>query len=231
MIITVFSPSGIVTATSCLDTFFEVKEKEGSSIVTPFKIEGLPHVLTFWDSYALVYKNINQYSYDAFDTLLLSLMANKWNEAPTPMEFMTFLKKIIVDHNLQIFGVVSTYFSENGQSKVPYVYQILGQETRRINIDNNGNINYNCICLEKEPVMGRLLKQIQLRNGDEWEELSGFNLRYDLFSVSKSMDFCKFAIKTDHFINNVATTTYETPIYIDMAVVTPNTIEVLQKKY
>lgn len=230
MIVTVFCPCGIVTATSCLDTFFESREKDGTAIAHPIGIEGLPHVLTFWDTYALVFKNINQYSYNPSVPTLLSSLANKWDSAPSPMEFLTALKKVIADNKIQILGVVSTYY-QDGQSKIPYVYQVLGQETRRINIDNNGNINYNCICLEKEPVLGRLLKQVKLRNGDVWEDLAECEPRYDLFSISKSLDFCKFAIKTDHFINNITTTTYQAPILIDMAVVTPNTIEVLQKKY
>lgn len=231
MIASVFCPCGIVTATSCLDTFFEPREKDGDVIAYPIGIEGLPHLLTFWDTYALVFKIINQSSYDSSVSVSLSSLESFWDDTPSPEEFIASFKRVITENKIQLLGIVSTYYSKDGKRKIPYVYQVLGQDTRRINIDNKGDINYNCICLEKEPILGRLLKQVKLRNGDIWEDLAECTPRYDLFSISKSVDFCKFAIKTDHFINNITTTTYQAPILIDMAVVTPNSIEISQNKY
>lgn len=230
MIISVFGPCGIVTATSCHDTYFDLFEKEEESYVRLIGIEGLPHVFTFFGKYALVYNCLNQSEYDVQIPYCFSLLANKWDTAPEPMVFMPYLKKLIVDNHIQIIGVVSAYFEEKDGKQYPYVYHILGEEIRRVNVSDVGNIIYNCICLEKEPIIGRLLRQVKLRNGDVWEEQEDCRFRYDLFSVSKSVDFCVFAIKTNHYVNS-KDVNYCTPLCMDITVVTPNSIDVVQKKY
>lgn len=231
MIVSVFGPCGIVTASSSLDTFFELREKDDESFAHKITIEGLPHVYTFWDKYVLVYNCINQNMYDARLPYCLASLTNKWDEPPSPTEFMPYLKKLIVDYHIQIIGVVSGFFENADGTASPYVYQILGEDIRRVNVDNAGNINYNSIYLEKEPIVGKLLRQVKLRNGDEWENQEEFRFRYDLFSIPKSIDFCAFAIKTNHYINNIESFMYGTPINLDVAVVAPESIDILKKQY
>lgn len=231
MIVSVFGPCGIVTASSDLDTFYELREKDDEYFAHKIGIEGLPHMYTFWDKYVLVYNCINQNVYDARMPYCLAALTDKWLDAPSPQDFMPYLKKLIVDNNIQIIGVVSGYFEDSKGTVTPYVYQILGEEIRRVNIDSSGNINYNCIYLEKEPIVGKLLRQVRMRNGDEWEEQEEYRFRYDLFSITKSIDFCGFVIKTNHYIDNINSFMYETPINLDIAVVAPESIDIIKKQY
>lgn len=231
MIVSVFGPCGIVTASSTLDTFYELRERDSESFAHKIGIEGLPHVYTFWDKYVLVYNCINQNMYDARMPYCLTTLTDKWVEAPSPQDFMPYLKKLIVDNHIQIIGVVSGYYEDTDGMLTPHVYQILGEEIRRVNLDSSGNINYNCIYLEKEPIVGKLLRQVKMRNGDEWEEQEEYRFRYDLFSIPKSIDFCGFAIKTNHYINNINSVMYGTPIDLDIVVATPESIDILKKQY
>lgn len=231
MIVSVFGPCGIVTASSGFDTFYELRERDDESFAHKICIEGLPHVYTFWNKYVLVYNCINQNMYDYRMPYCLSALINKWEAPPSPQDFMPYLKKLIVDNHIQIIGVVSGYFDNSDGIKTPYVYQILGEEIRRVNIDSDGNLNYNCIYLEKEPIVGKLLRQVKLRNGDVWEEQDEYRFRYDLFSISKAIDFCGFAIKTNHYINNISTSMYGITIGLDVAIVEPDKIDIIQKQY
>lgn len=231
MIVSVFSPFGIVTVTASHDSFSEMRKEEDEAMIHRINIKGLPHVYTFWEKYVLVYNCINQNICDVRMPYCLSSLVKKWDSAPAPQEFMPYLKKLIVDNHIQIIGVVSAYYGEDQIFKTPYVYQILGDDIRRVNIDNSGNLNYNCIYLEKNPIVGKLLRQSKLLNGDTWEEQDECRFRFDLFSVSRAIDFSVFAVKTNYFINNIDTSEYCDPLCMDVAVVTPEGIDIVQKKY
>ena len=231
MIVSVFGPCGIVTATSNHDTFFEQAEKDGTTFTRTIGIEGLPHTFTFWGKYVLVYNYLNQQVYDARIPNCFSLLTSKWKTAPAPKAFIPQLKQLIVDNKIQIIGIVSTYFEEDRGVQTPYAYQILGEEIRRINTDNAGNTMFNCVYLEKEPIVGKLLRKTQLLNGDVWEEQNECLLRFDLFSIAKSIDFCAFAIKTNHYISNNSETGYCDTLQMEVAVATTDGIEIIQKNY
>lgn len=229
MIVSIFGPCGIITATASHDTFYEMREQDDDVYALPYNINGLPHTFTFWKKYVLTYNSITPNVYnDQMRTHFVSLERN-WDKVPHITEFMPYLKKLILDNHIQIIGVVSAYCEENGTQCVPFVYQVLGEQIRRVNIDDNGNINYNCICLEKDPIVGRLLRKAKLLNGDTWEEAGEYRLRYDLFSISKSIDFSSFVIKTNHYINNLNTTEYSNSLLMDVSVVTPDSTEITQK--
>ena len=229
MIVSVFGPCGIITATASHDTFYEMQEYDEDVFALPYIIKGMPHTFTFWKKYVLIYNSITQNAYNDQMRPYLASLERKWDAAPHIKEFMPYLKKLILDNRIQIIGVVSAYCEEEGTRDVPFVYQILGEQIRRVNIDDNKNINYNCICLEKDPIVGRLLRKVKLLNGDIWEEAAEYRFRYDLFSISKSIDFCSFVIKTNHYINNANTTEYGNPLSMDISIVTPDSIEIIQK--
>jgi hypothetical protein len=228
MIVSIFGPCGIITATAAQDTFYEMREYDDDIYALPYTINGLPHTFTFWKKYVLTYNSITPSAYDdQMQTHFISL-ERKWDKAPHIKDFMPYLKKLILDNHIQIIGVVSAYCEENGVQNVPFVYQILGEQIRRVNVDDKGNINYNCICLEKDPIVGRLLRKVKLLNGDIWEEAPECRFRYDLFSVSRSIDFCSFVVKTNHYINNANTTEYGDSLLMDISVVTPDSTEITQ---
>ena len=231
MVVSVFGPCGIVTASSGFDTFYELRERDKETFAHKISIEGLPHIYSFWDKYVLVYNCINQNIFEAKIPHCLYTLTQKWETPPSPQDVMPYLKKLIVENHIQIIGVVSGYFDNTDGIKTPYVYQILGEEIRRVNIDSDGNLNYNCIYLEKEPIVGKLLRRVKLRNGDVWEEQEEYKFRYDLFSIPKAIDFCGFAIKTNHYINNISSAMYHTSVNFDVAIVEPDKIDIIQKRY
>lgn len=76
---------------------------------------------------------------------------------------MPYLKKLLVDNRFQIIGIVAGYDQDVNERTTPFVYQILGENIRRINLDDEGHLNYNCVYLEREPVVGKLLQQTKIK--------------------------------------------------------------------
>ena len=225
MIITVFSPYGIVAATTNFDSFYEQIESEEGTMLLPIKMEGLPHTYTFWNKFSITFNVLNSYSLednllDRFEDLL-----NKWESIPLITDFMPYLKKLLVDSKIQIIGIVAAYDMDKDKSIVPFVYQILGTNIRRINIDSNGHINYNCVFLERTPIVGKLLRQTQIKNGDVWDNYPAVNLRCDLYSIQKSIDLCRFMLRTNYYVENINSALYDKPLSADLSIITKEKVE------
>lgn len=225
MVVTVFTPNGIVTATSSSDLFYENIEEDDMLVRKSIRVEGLPHTYLFWDKYVLTYNSLNLNSYENRLIEELNNLSNKWETVPPIQDFMPYVKKMIVDTHIQFIGILTGYdYNEKGVLS-PYVYQILGENIRRINLDNEGNVNYNCVYLEKEPYVGKLFQGTKLRNGDSWEETNGVRLRCDLYSISKAIDLCSFMIKTNYYMENLNTSNYATPLPVEITITTCNRID------
>ena len=221
MIVTVFIPKAIITATASFDTFFESQESEDGTRLAPIYMEGLPHTYTFWNRYSIMFNSINKYSYEADLIDRFGSLTNRWDEIPTIVDFVPYLKKMLIDYHVQIIGVLSG-FDESG---TPYVYQILGESVRRINLDNDGKINYNCVYLERTPHIGKLLQQTRVKNGDTWEESPEVRLRCDLYSKKKAIDICRFMLRTNYYVDNINSASLDTPLKVDLTIVTPLGVE------
>ena len=225
MIVTVFSPIGIVVATASYDKFYDYIDSDEGEILSPITIEGLPHNYLFWGKYSLTYNNLNSYSSDLGFLSKLEELESKWDAIPPITEFMPYLKKMLVDNHIQIIGVVAAYDKEKELSDIPFVYQILGENIRRINLDTEGHLNYNCIYLEKIPHIGKLLQETQIKNGDIWEENKAVKLRCDLYSIQKSIDLCRFMLRTSYYVENINSASYDNPLKADVTIITKEKIE------
>lgn len=226
MIATVFTPNGIVVATASLDSYYEYIESEEETVQSPIYMEGLPHTYLFWGKFSLTFNGLNSYVAEIGILDKFEELSRKWEKAPPITEFMPYLKKLIIDNHIQIIGVVATYDTDLNGLTMPFVYQILGENIRRINLDNDGHINYNCAYLEKVPIIGKLLQQTQIKNGDIWEDNPAVRIRCDLFSISKSIDLCRFMLRTNHYIGNINSTRYHCHLKADFSIITKNNIEV-----
>lgn len=224
MIVSLFIPKAIIAATASFDTFFESQESDDGTCTVPIYMEGLPHTYTFWNRYSIIFNSINRYAYEADLMDRLESLANRWTEIPFIADFVPYLKKMLIDYHVQIIGVLSG-FDERG---TPYVYQILGESVRRINLDNNGKINYNCVYLERTPHIGKLLQQTRVKNGDIWEESPEVRLRCDLYSKKKAIDICRFMLRTSYYIDNINSSSLDTPLKADLTIVTPMGVEFQQ---
>lgn len=225
MVVTVFTPNGIVTATSSIDIFYENIVEEDVLIQKRICIEDLPHTYIFWDKYVLTYNCLNQNLYENRLISELNNLSKRWETVPSITEFMPYVKKMIIDTHIQFIGILTGYDHDEKGIFSPYVYQILGESIRRINIDNDGNVNFNCVYLEKEPFVGKLFQGTKLRNGDNWEDTNNIRLRCDLYSISKAIDLCNFMIKTNYFMDNLNTSYYKNPIPMEITILTYNNIE------
>ena len=225
MIATVFTPNGIVVATASYDKFYEYLESDDGTILSPITMDGLPHNYLFWGKYSLTYNILNSYSAEFSILSKFDELAGKWDAIPPIAEFMPYLKKLLVDNNIQIIGVVAAYDKDKGLSNIPFVYQILGENIRRINLDTEGHLNYNCVYLEKSPYIGKLLQQTQIKNGDIWEDNQAVKLRCDLFSIHKSIDLCRFMLRTNYYVENINSALYDNPLQADVTIITKEKIE------
>ena len=225
MIATVFTPNGIVVATASYDKFYEYLDSDEGTMLSPITMEGLPHNYLFWGKYALTFNSLNSYSAEFGILSKFDELACKWDGRPPITEFMPYLKKLLVDNRIQIIGVVAAYDKDKDLSNIPFVYQILGENIRRINLDTDGHLNYNCVYLEKTPHIGKLLQQTQIKNGDIWEVNQAVKLRCDLYSIQKSIDLCRFMLRTSYYVENINSASYDSPLKGDVTIITKEKIE------
>jgi hypothetical protein len=210
MTATVFTHDGIVISTFKSDTFYQVSKRSDEDYIERISVSGHPHVITFWGRYALVFHQADEFSYNSDIIPMFEDVMRRWpDEIPTIYELMPYIKKQIVDNSLQIIGIMGGYSRTPRGYIEPYVYQILGDDLRRININNNGDITYNCVFLEKETVVGRLLRDVQVKNGKNWENLPPVQLRCDLYSIDKAEEITKFILNTSNFILNINQSLYQ----------------------
>lgn len=189
MVATVYTPNGIVVATASYDSFHEHLDTEDGIQISPINIEGLTHTYLFYNKYSLTFNGLNSYTIE-FEILdKFEELSKRWDKTPPIVEFMPYLKKLLVDNRFQIIGIVAGYDQDVNERTTPFVYQILGENIRRINLDDEGHLNYNCVYLEREPVVGKLLQQTKIKNGDIWEHSSDVKLRCDLYSLKKIIGY------------------------------------------
>lgn len=204
MTATVFIPDGIVISTLDSDSFYMSSRRNDADEIELINIVGHPHVVTFWNRYALVFHQAGEFSYDKGLNHKLSEVMLRWKDTIPPIyEFMPYIKKQIVDNNLDIIGIMGGYSNSTEDIIEPYVYQILGNDVRRINTDSSGKIAYNCVSLEKNTSFGRLLRDVKIKNGENWEELPPLNIRCDLFSIKKALDLTEFILRTSEYLNHI----------------------------
>lgn len=229
MIATIFTPTGIVISTVGSDTFYQTGSGTEADLVERLDIAGLPHVVTFWDRYALVFHQTDCYRVDAGIPALLREVMNRWagSEAvPTLPEFMPYIKKQLVDRSIQILGIMGGYCAGPDGATEQYVYQILGEDIRRINTDAAGVPAFNYAFLEINTGFGRMLREVKVKNGDEWEELPPARIRCDLFSVDKALEVTSFMLRTSVTFKNINTSA-QSPSKIESVVITPDSLKIL----
>lgn len=222
MTATVFTPDGIVISTFKSDTFYQASKRGEEDYIERIDVVGHPHIITFWDQYALVFHQADEFSYNAGITSIIEEVMRRWSEEIPPIyELMPYIKKQIIDNGLQIIGIMGGYSRTTQGSLEPHVYQILGNDLRRININNSGDLTYNCVFLEKETVFGRLLRDVQVKNGDNWENLPPVQLRCDLYSIDKAEEVTRFILSTSNAILNINQSTRQEN-EIETVVITSN---------
>lgn len=224
MTATVFTPDGIVISTFSSDFFYQASKRGDEDYIERINVVGHPHVITFWNRYALVFHQVDEFSYNAGITFIIEEVMSRWPEEVPPIyELMPYIKKQIVDNGLQIIGIMGGYSRNNHGCLEPYVYQILGNDLRRININDSGDLTYNCVFLEKETVFGRLLRDVQVKNGDNWEHLPPVQLRCDLYSIDKAEEVTRFILNTSNSILSINQSFYQHN-EIETVVITPQNL-------
>ena len=219
MIISVFGPEGIVTSTLSRDIFYDKVEIDGNETLVPIDSQGLKHSYVFCGRFALTYKRLNQYTYDNVIIDSFRQLEKTWDEVPHITEFMPYFKKMVVDNHLEIIGVMSAYDTVEDGRKLPFVYQILGEDIRRVNADKNGNTFCHFLLLESETIAGKLIRQTKVRNGDEWEDTIEPRLRCDLYSNEKSIDLCRFLLRTEWYMTNINSACLNASVKADVTIV------------
>lgn len=221
MVTSVFTPSGIAIATLSKDIFFQRVANGDDVSIEKLQIQGRNHVIVFWDKYVLVFNQLDEFSVDAnLEAKLKSVMERWENSVPPIDELMSYVKKAIMDNELKIIGIMAGYCKTPDGNDVPFVYQILGDEIRRININHDGDLAYNCVYLEKDTVIGRLFREVKVQNGSQWEDIAPTKIRCDLFSLAKAKELCEFILRTYDYIENINSSMADIPT-IDMALITP----------
>ena len=107
----VFTPDGIVISTYKADTFYQALRRGEEDYIEKINIIGHPHVITFWDRYALVFHQADEFSYKYEIKPLIEGVMDKWAGADIPpiYELMPYIKKQIVDHGIDIMGIMGGY--------------------------------------------------------------------------------------------------------------------------
>lgn len=228
MIAAVYCPCGIVLSTFKEDFFMDVHGTDEQPTYNPVRIMGLPHIVTFWNRYALIYKLLDSYNYDFRLDILTEKLKQRWSETPSIGSLMPYVKKMLMDNNIQLIGVMAGYEStENGQEQ--YVYQILGHDIYRVNRNEAGEVQFDYLCLEEKTAVKKLLMECKLANGDTWEEYEKVSVRCDLFSIEKCIDFSKFMLATNRYANHLNSVMYDEHLLYDMVIITPNGVKIIDE--
>lgn len=223
MITAAYTPDGIVLATLSIDTYYEMTQIGNMDSLSPIYVKGHQHYKVFWNKYAIVFRHMSSYSYD---TILLNKFCTYEIEhqesIPDVVSFVNDIQSIINDTKSDIVSILAGY-----NDTEPYVYYIQGKDLRRINVTDKNEIIYNCQYVERNEVIGRVFRDIKLRNGDKWEERDGLRTRCDLYSTEKSIDLCKFMLHTNFYANNINITTYDMQLPYEVVVIQNNKVEIL----
>lgn len=220
MISALFVPDGILISTYNSDTFYQKTDNREDDFVEPLHIEGLPHIVNFWNKYALVFHQMNEFTYDSSIRHIIEDVKKRWPDQIPPIDvLMPYIKKQIMDHNIYIMGVMGGYNDGADGIPEPFVYQIMGDNIRRINTDNEGKVNYNFAFLERETIFGRILREVKVQNGDQLETQQPLRVRCDIFSLKKAEEVARFALKTNYKILNI--NQRDTDCGIETAIITP----------
>ena len=226
MVAAVYTPDGIVLSTLDFDNYIIRAGKKIENYIESINIVGHSHIINFWDKYVLVYHQMDRYRYNPSIKALFKKVMQRWDAIPQIFELMPYIKKTIMENNIDIIGIMGGFSKSNNGQWDPYVFQILGDDIRRINSNENGDINYSCVFLEKETCFGRLLRDVRVKNGDAWEDLEPINIRCDLFSVDKAIDLSKFILNTANYLNNINSS--ESSAYrIESVVITSDNITLI----
>lgn len=224
MITAAYTPDGIVLATLSIDTYFEMTQIGNIDTLSPIRVKGHQHYKVFWDKYAILFKHMSSYSYD---TLLFNKFCTYEIEhqvsIPDIVSFVNDIQSIIDDTKSDVVSILAGY---NGME--PFVYYIQGKDLRRINVTDKNEIIYNCQYVERNEVIGRIFRDIKLRNGDKWEERDGLRTRCDLYSTEKAIDLCKFMLHTNFYANNINIMTFEFQLPYEIVVIKNNKVEFLK---
>lgn len=223
MITAAYTPDGIVLATLSIDTYYEMTQIGNMDSLSPIHVKGHQHYKVFWNKYAIVFRHMSSYSYD---TILLNKFCTYEIEhqesIPDVVSFVNDIQSIINETKSDIVSILAGY-----NDTEPYVYYIQGKDLRRINVTDKNEIIYNCQYVERNEVIGRVFRDIKLRNGDKWEERDGLRTRCDLYSTKKAIDLCKFMLHTNFYANNINITTYDMQLPYEVVVIQNNKVEIL----
>lgn len=221
MIASFWNQRGIVMATAAIDLLATASRQDDELRISTVEMAGLPHILTLWDSYVVMYKSPSLHSTALDFENGVRKLARRWSEKPSLPEFMSWLKKAVNEQHLQAIALVAGYGKNEEGDEELYVYQVLGDDMRRINVDNEGHPISQWVLLEPERQADRLLKDVKMRNGDQWEELPGPTLDLELFSLEKCEEMCRFMINVSHFMQTVNSSHSPAGTDCEVAVITP----------
>lgn len=218
MIATIYTRDGIVISTLSRDTYYEMQPSNGSEAFYPIVSDGHSHSVLLWGKYAFVCRNMNSFIYD--NSLIFWLQDYQSRSADAlPLDTVRAdILSFIIENHIDIMGVLAGY----SESK-PYVYGFQGESCHRLNISDKDDIIYNCSFLEHDEVVGKLFRELKVRNGDVWESRTGVRTRCDLFSIPKAIDLCHFMLSVNYHINNINTSIFETPLVYETMIIKPDT--------
>jgi len=222
MIAAIYTKEGIVISTLALDTFYEMLEVNNAQTLHPIVCKGISHTVTLWDRYTFVFRSMNPYVFDNSLSNWLQEYQFRMRNVPGIEETRKNILDYITKEHLDIFGVFAGY-----ENSIPYVYSIQGETYRRLNITEKNDIIYSCSFFERDEVVGKLFRDVKIKNGDEWETRTGMRPRCDLFSIKKAVDLSHFLLSVNYHINNVNSSLYEDPLEYETIIVKSNSIQTL----
>lgn len=226
MITAFFIPDGIVVSTLSVDTFNSFATTEEDSPQCSICVDGLCHSVNFWDRYVLIYHQADENVYHPEIPAQLKQVCSRWSndEVPALDLFMPYIKKQILDCGIQIIGIMAGYSPDADGNPTQYVYQILGSDLRRINVDQSGRPITSHVELEMRPTASRLLHEIALRNGDDWVSYPAPLLHTQFYSIDMAKRVSDRILQISALISHLEDRTMP-PASIVRAVITPNKIE------
>lgn len=225
MIVTAFIPQGIVSMVSSADTLYHRVDADIPGD-PPYSqghiITGCPHIRQLGSDSVIVFKGLDQtvVSLDG-EHLADDIMMLKGDDVTPPIDRLIYMiKDLIVQRGYRLMAHVCGYDAGHN----PHVYEIMGENCWRINIDDRGDIFYNFAILERRQLAGRSLRPCQIRNGEIWETRPEVDLHAELQSIDKAIDTCRALLDIGKWLESPLDLRFSDMPQAETVIVTPTTI-------
>ena len=226
MLAIAFVPSGIVAGALRSEVYTPVDNiDDNMTTYARFRMPGVCHIRVFYDEIAVVWQQMDHSGPDPVPEEVFQAVECQWDHAPHIADFMDAMLEEIIARDCNMVGFAMAYDTDFADdSTVPFVYEIAGRSIQRVNADEEGRPQYHFITSDPSRLASRLFDTVMTDTGQDWAEAPAPRLHCAAFSLEKARDICRFALRTQYYMEELNSALTSDPVAIETVEVTPEGI-------